>query len=179
MGKELLDINKLRQVHSGAGEPLLAWKWYLRAFPDIAGKTLPTSYCEEVGLPFAQFNQNTKEIAATTLNLPGTSSIDSFEITVFEDQKLSAMDYFLTWKHLVQNPLTGGYNVPAVYWRNLPVTLMNTKNEDIGTSTVYNVWPISISNLALSQENNRVRLNIQMACTAQILRVGQGSSVNT
>lgn len=168
MGKELLDLNKLKQLHSGLREPMQTWKWYLKAFPVIGGRTLPTSYCESVNLPFAQFNTIQKEVAGTTLTFAGTSSIDGFNMTVFEDASASTIGYFQDWQALVQNPRTGGYNVPKYYWKNLEVVLMNTRNEDIATSIIRNAWPISLGEVQLDQTTGRVQMNIQMACTAQI-----------
>lgn len=168
MGKELLDLNKLKQVHSGYREPLQAWKWYVKELPIIGGRTLPTSYCEGINLPFAGFNTDAKEIAGTTVTFAGTSSIDGFEMRMYEDVSASTIGYFLDWQSLVQNPATGGYRLPRYYWKNFDVVLMDNFNRDIATATLRNVWPVMISPIDLGQSGDRVTLSIQMSCTAQI-----------
>lgn len=168
MGKELLNLDKLKQVHSGNREPLQSWKWYIKELPIIGGRTIPTSYCENINLPFAGFNTDSKEIAGTTVVFAGTSSIDGFEMQVYEDVSVSSIGYFLDWQSLVQNPATGGFRVPKYYWKNIDVVLMDNFNRDIATATLRNVWPVMISPIDLAQESNRVILSVQMACTAQI-----------
>jgi hypothetical protein len=164
----ILKIDDLADLHSGDREPFQSWKWSLVSFPEIGGFTLPPSYCEEIGLPFPAFATKQKEIAGTTVTFPGNTSIDSFEMIMYEDSVLSSIAYIQDWQSLVQNPRTGGYRTPSHYWKDFAVELYNNKNEVAATSTIRNVWPISLGNPQLNQETGRLRVNVQFVCTAQI-----------
>lgn len=170
MGKELLALSKLKEMHKGSREPLQSWKWYLKAFPKIGNLVLPTSYCEELGLPFPQFAQNSKEFASTTVTFPGAISIDGFEMVLYEDQAASSMGYVQAWQSMIQNPYTGGYRVPAFYWRDLEAVLMDTRNNDIATAIIKNAWPLGMSSIQLNQAGaERVKISVQMQCTACVI----------
>lgn len=163
-----LAIDDLINERSGDREPLLGFYWKLDAFPSIGGHTLPSSYCEEIDLPFPAFNTQQKELAGTTITFPGNTSIDGFEMTLYVDSLASSIVYIQDWQSLIQNPLTGGYRTPSHYWKDLTVRLHNTKGATTVVSNIKNVWPISISPPRLNQDTNRLQANVQFACTAQI-----------
>lgn len=167
----LISIEDLSSLHSGEREPLQTWKWRLVAFPDIGGYKLPPTYCEEITLPIPAFNTNQKEIAGTTVTFPGNTSIDSFEMVLYEDSVISTLTYMQDWQSIIQNPRTGGYRTPSHYWKDLQVELYNIRNEVVANSLIKNAWPVAVSPPQLNQDGSgRLRLNATFACTAQILR---------
>lgn len=169
-GRDYLQLSALKEIFSGQREPAMQWKWYIESFPDIGGRRLPPPYLESISLPMPMLNTDQKEIAATTVSFPGASSIDSFEMVLKEDVSLSSIGYVQDWQSLVQNPLTGGYRVPAVYWRDFSVKLIDTRNIVYATAEIRNAWPLGASQIQLDQSNEFLKINVQMNCTACIMK---------
>lgn len=168
-GADYLQLSKLKSLLSGDREPLMQWKWYVEEFPEIGGRRLPPPYAESVGLPLPSMSQNTREVAATTLHFPGSSSIDTFEMILYEDQSISSLSYIQDWQSLVQNPRTGGYRVPSIYWKNLQVKLLNNENGVAATALLRNVWPLGASPITLDNSPGSLKINAQFCCSACII----------
>jgi hypothetical protein len=167
---DLLNVDNLMAMHSAEGrQPMMQSKWIVMEFPEIGGVKLPTSYFETLGLPFAAFSLNTKEVATTNINFPGNSSIDSFELQMFEDEFMTTSLYFQSWADTIQNPYTGGYYTPVHYWKNVRIGFMDSQNRIRTESQIRNAWPIMQSQVTFNQENGRLMTSIQMSCTSQRL----------
>lgn len=153
----------------GLADPFTTEKWRIVSLPTIGGVSLSPLACEEIELPFPVYTEKSKEVASTQIHWPHGSSIDGFSSQWGIDQKAALMKYFQSWQTLIQNPYTGGFNLPSAYKKRLRVALFDIKGSVIATSEVRNVWPIGMQSLQLNGTGGRGVMTIQWKCDAQRL----------
>jgi hypothetical protein len=150
---QLTDIAKIKN----RPDPLLAFKWVVVAPYLPFG--LPSTYVESLDLPFNNLSIGDGWYRAATFTyFPSTINISSFNIVLYEDDRATALGWVETWKSKVRNPNTGKYGLPSKYKKDLKVTLLDTNNELVLTTTLQGIWPAETSSWPLGQSNERLTL---------------------
>lgn len=152
----------------GNDDPFFLDKWKVDAFPNTGPILLNPIACEQVNLPFAMFQQKTREIATTTVKWPKTTTVQGFTAQFHVDQKLAVVAYFMQWENLIQNPYTGGFRLPSVYKKNIPITLYDNQGQPIHRHTIKNAWPLGLQELSLQGQGGRAVISVTFECDAII-----------
>lgn len=133
-------------------DPLLSFKWVCSDSSLPFG--LPSHYLESVDLNFE--NIQVAEGAyggATNTYYPGMSDISSINMTFYEDQEASAMQWIWEWKNRIKNFRTGFYKMPGGpdgYKKNMHVSLLDSKNNEIMIVELIGLWPEATSSWSLN-----------------------------
>ena len=138
-------------------DPLLAFKWACVALPgDFA-----VDYVESVDLPFPEIQPKDGLFGAGTYTYyPAFEDISAFDITFYEDSKLSTTKWLKKWFDRIREPNTGAYYLPTHYKQDIVFELMNTRGVTVALVKMGNVWPTGKGNWDLSYTNDD-RLTIQ------------------
>lgn len=147
-------------------DPMWSYLWDID-LPDLPGmKALPREYVEEisVALPSSQdfniFRNGTYSYYATFADV-GTLSLN-----VYEDQRLSASQYFQRWRNLIQN-VDGTFNAPNDYKRTIMVYLLDNDNSKIAYFKITGCFPTTREGHVMnSGASDRHILNITFSITS-------------
>ncbi len=154
-------FDELSSYMSGDKEPWLSNRWRVLNFPTMGGATLSHLVCESMDLPIPQFDVRTKHYGAWSLHFVGGSNVDGFSMQLYVDDAWRSVKYITAWQSCMQNPDTGGFYLPSYYMRDLQIGLYNHKGESILTSTVQDVFPISMSEPALTANSDKLAITVQ------------------
>ncbi len=147
------------KYRSGDNEPIPAYKWICDGLPG----GLHAAYVEEVQLPWVKLNiKNALFAGGKYTYYPGFSDIEQFTIAFHEDSKGTVSRWFQEWQERIKNFKTGVYYLPTNYKRDIPVRLMNIKNETIMIAVMKNCWPITKDQLGLTYTDRAGRLRVSI-----------------
>lgn len=147
-------------------DPLMQSKW--ACVEPTLPLGLPAHYLESVDLPW-----NNIKIGETIYggggytNFPGSHSIGSVNLVLYEDQKATTTQWINAWKAAVQDFDSGFYNLPGDgsvnstgFKKGFNVQLLNTMNEPVMTAKMTGLWPENTSNWTLSySEDGRLTVS--------------------
>lgn len=143
-------------------DPLLSFKWYCETLPSFTkGASLNAKHVEEVDLPFPNIQQKEGIFAGGTYAYyPGYETISAFDMTFYEDCKVTALKYLEDWRKRIRNPERGTFYLPRNFKRHMTFVLVDQTNTKVARVTMYNCWPTARGNLALAYTSNE-RIKIQ------------------
>lgn len=164
----MISLAELEAGSSGKYEPFLSHMWRVAQMPAIGGQSLPVTFVEGVSLPFPTFTERSKAVASTEIYLANGTRTGEFTMQVGIDQFQSAWRYFTDWMNLVQNPYTGGFRLPSVYKKHVPVSLYDVTGKVMVTATVRNCWPTGFNLGELGGAPSIQLGQVQFKCEALI-----------
>lgn len=147
-------------------DPLLSFKWACKNPTLPFG--LPAIYLESVDVPW-----NNIKIGETIYggggysNVAGSHSIGSVNLVLYEDQKMTTLQWVLAWKAKIKDFETGIYGLPGDgseastgYKQALPVQMLDTANTPLCTFLFTGIWPENTNNWTLSYtEDGRITVS--------------------
>ena len=132
-------------------------------------KELGDEYIETISLPFRSYESRQVLRGGTQAAFPSAStSLDNMQITCYGGTDNEALFYFNQWQHLVSyvSPTDGRsrlYNSPAVYKKNITVTLTDNNAISLVNFVYSGCWPVSINTIELGSSDGYVQYIIDIA----------------
>lgn len=132
-------------------------------------KELGDEYIETISLPFRSYESRQVLRGGTQAAFPSAStSLDNMQITCYGGTDNEALFYFNCWQHLVSyvSPTDGRsrlYNSPAVYKKNITVTLTDNNAISLVNFVYSGCWPVSINTIELGSSDGYVQYIIDIA----------------
>ena len=132
-------------------------------------KELGDEYIETISLPFRSYESRQVLRGGTQAAFPSAStSLDNMQITCYGGTDNEALFYFNCWQHLVSyvSPTDGRsrlYNSPAVYKKNITVTLTDNNAISLVNFVYSGCWPVSINAIELGGSDGYVQYVIDIA----------------
>lgn len=155
MTKALTHLDKILNLP----DPMLTFKWVARAMPF----ELPPEYVEAVDLPFMNIGISEGVYTGGRPTFyPGTATISSFNLTLYEDRKGTALKWINAWKLRVRNLETGDCGLPIDYKRDIVVTMLDQKNISIVTARLKGCFPADLTPLNLNYTDGSGRITHQL-----------------
>lgn len=171
-----LDI--LQRRKDAALDPLLDFKWVCTSLP----LGLDPTYVEEIDLPFQQISPKEGLFGAGQYTYhPAFQDISAFDITFYEDSKLSTTSWLLKWFERIRRPSDGAYYLPTNYKFDIQLVLMDTTGATVCEVKLINVWPTARGNWPLSYSGNdrlRVQQNFSVDRSEINIVAGRGGLLN-
>lgn len=147
---------ELMELFHHRADPMFGFKWEAKLQELPFG--LPSHFLESVDLPF-----NNIKIGETIygggkyFNYPGSHSIGTVNLVLYEDQEATATKWITLWKSKIKDMKTGIYKLPgdgtsgsAGYKQPFTVTMLDTRNKRIMDVKLIGMWPESTSNWSLN-----------------------------
>ena len=157
MAKINTSIEILRDRQSAGLDPLLGFKWACTALPG----GLPVDYVEQVDLPFPEIQAKDGLFGAGTFTYyPAFEDISAFDITFYEDSKMSTTKWLKLWFERIRRPKDGAYYLPTYYKHDLKFALADTEGNIIAEAIMLNCWPTGRGNWDLNYSSDD-RLTVQ------------------
>lgn len=139
-------------LQSARPDPLLSFKWVCSDNTLPLG--LPCHYLEAVELPWENVNVGNGVYQNGSMTYyAGASDVTGLNMTFYEDQQATASKWINGWKGLIKNFDTGIYNLPygpGGYKRDMRVSLLDTKNNEILRVELIGIWPEATSAWSLN-----------------------------
>lgn len=137
-------------------DPLLGFKWVCLALPF----GLDVTYVEEVDLGFPKIGQRQGLFGAGTFSYyPAFEEMSAFNITFYEDSKMTTSKWLDAWMRRIRNKDNGTYYLPYEYKRDMLFALMDTSGAIVAEVKMINTWPTERSSWPLAYTNNdRIRV---------------------
>lgn len=158
----ILTIDEFISKREGDQGPLWDWKWHCTSLPF----GFRTDYVETVSLPFPSFNVKPLFGGGTFTYYPGFEEISAFDMQLYEDQKVRAIEWLTMWKGRIRDPDTGAYFLPTNYKYDIGIELLNDKNQSVVKATLKNCWPTQKGNwdLTNSSTNGILKVHQNFSC---------------
>lgn len=160
----MITLEEFEDAYSGEFAPWQTHQWKVESFPMINGKRIPIALAEQVGLPYPQFTERSKNIGSTEIFYAGGSTVGAFSITFGLDQRWRAIRYISEWQELIQNPYTGGFRMPSQYKKDIIVGLYDSQGKRFASGTVRNCWPLGYDGPALDPTPALGQTTVQLKC---------------
>ena len=151
-------------------EPWLSNRWRVVEMPTINNFRLSALVVETLNLPMLGYEARTKHYGSSSMSFVGGQQIDGFSMTLLLDDGWNSVKYITDWFATMQNPNTGGFYLPSYYMKDIKVAIFNNKGEQIVTSTISNVWPLTIGAPELNPQSNKTTVNVEFKCFWQTLK---------
>ena len=149
--KRMTEIEKILNLP----DPMLQFKWVAKYLPF----DLPPEYMENIDLPFNNLSVSEGVfVGGKFLYYPGTHTISSFNISVYEDRNGRALAWINRWKSRVKNFETGAYFLPGNYKRNIIVSQLDQKNNPVTTIKLKGCWPSDTAPMQLNYTDGSARI---------------------
>lgn len=140
-------------------DPMLDFRWVCTSLPNF-GARMPPYYIEAVDIPFPEIQQKEGVFGAGTYSYyPGFITMPSFNITIYEDDRATALKWIEAWRRRIYNREKGTYYLPGQYKRPMRFQLFDNQNDPILEATLWNCWITTTASLALAYTSaNRVAI---------------------
>lgn len=150
-------------------DPLLAFKWVCSVLPG----GLPPDYAEQIDLPFPKIQPKDGLFGAGTYTYyPAFEVISDFNITFYEDSKMSTTKWLQLWFQRIRRPTDGAYYLPTSYKQDMQFLMMDTTGTVIAEITMLNAWPTGRSPWDLNYStDDRIKVQQNFSCDGQDLRI--------
>lgn len=146
-------------------------------------KELGDEYIETISLPFRAYESRQVLRGGTQTAFPSAStSLDNMQITCYGGTDNEALFYFNCWQHLVSyvSPTDGRsrlYNSPAVYKKNITVTLTDNNAISLVNFVYSGCWPVSINTIELGSSDGYVQYIIDIAVDDMQIQAAEIGSI--
>lgn len=146
-------------------------------------KELGDEYIETISLPFRAYESRQVLRGGTQAAFPSAStSLDNIQITCYGGTDNEALFYFNCWQHLVSyvSPTDGRsrlYNSPAVYKKNITVTLTDNNAISLVNFVYSGCWPVSINTIELGSSDGYVQYIIDIAVDDMQIQAAEIGSI--
>ena len=144
---------------------------------------LGDEYIETISLPFRAYESRQVLRGGTQSAFPSAStSLDNMQITCYGGTDNEALFYFNQWQHLVSyvSPTDGRsrlYNSPAVYKKNITVTLTDNNAISLVNFVYSGCWPIAINSVELGSSDGYVQYIIDIAVDDMQIQAAEIGSI--
>lgn len=130
-------------------DPMMSFKWVCSdASLPFA---LPCHYLESVDLNWENIQVASAYYeAGSNSYFPGINDVSAINMTFYEDQLASAMQWIMEWKAAVKDMNTGFYNMPSTYKKDVNISLLDNKNREIMVVKLIGLWPEATSSWSLN-----------------------------
>ncbi len=139
-------------------DPLLSFKWITTYLPF----DMSVSRVEAIDLPMDNIQPGESPfVGGRFYKTPGSHTISSFQLSLYEDRKASALAWIMYWKSQIKDFSTGVYKLPKDFKRPIKVSLLDQKNVTAANVTLKNCWPSDTSPLSLNYTDGSSRIIVQ------------------
>ena len=154
-----MDISKFKGLlGAGGARPnqfrvLLNWPGYVTSVPDREYSLLVTG----AALPASTVNPTLVQYRGREVKLAGERIFDPWTVTIINDTEMSLRKPFEQWMNGMNDlELNTGVLAPTDYQVDLQVEHLDRNDEVLMTYTLYNAFPINMSEIALQYGQNDV-----------------------
>ena len=162
----MITLDQLENCWEQGDGPWLSHQWRVLDFPTIGGLKLDPVLCEEIVLPLPTFGAREKSLGSGTISLAATSSAGQLEMVFGLDNKFRVLKYLNNWDHLIQNPYTGGFRLPSVYMKEIPVGFFSGDGTQVARGVCRNAWPTTYSGIGGERVPSDKPINASFNVTA-------------
>lgn len=152
-------------------DPLLSFKWVCSDATLPFG--LPCHYLEAIEMPWENVQSSPHNEAGRQVHYPGQLELSGLNITLYEDQKGTAMKWITDWKRKVRDPDTNFYGLPYGvdgFKQKMSISLLDTKNNEIMTVLLRGIWPEATSAWSLNYtDSGRLVVSQSLAIDKQMI----------
>lgn len=116
-------------------------------------------------LPASNVDPTIVQYRGREVKFAGERIFDPWNITIINDTTMKLRKQFERWSNLMNNYETnGGSTVPATYYADIQVTQLDRNDAEIRSYVLYNAFPITVGEVALSYGMNNTisEFNIQL-----------------
>lgn len=154
-----MDISKFKGLlGAGGARPnqfrvILNWPGYVTSVPDREFSLLVTG----AALPASTVNPTLVQYRGREVKLAGERIFDPWTVTIINDTEMSLRKPFEQWMNGMNDlELNTGVLAPTDYQVDLQVEHLDRNDEVLMTYTLYNAFPINMSEIALQYGQNDV-----------------------
>lgn len=128
-------------------DPLLLYRWICVELPFY----MDINYVESISLPFPTVDVvDPLYGAGTFFHYPGFVRVDSFSMTMYEDETFVSTKWLMGWIGKIRNYKYGWYNLPTIYKRDMTFALYDNTETEIVQAKIRGCFPTQIANLELN-----------------------------
>lgn len=150
------------------------WRCYLPTIPGENGASsfdesilsVFNYYVEDVSISLPFFSSQDYFRNGTRVYYPTYSDTGTINITFYEDGFMNVTRYLEAWKNLIQNRVTGLYNYPSIYKKEIRVEPLSNIGVPGGTFLVKGAFPTQSQPVSFG------------ANSSEVIKVSQEFSVN-
>ena len=122
-----------------------------------AGASDDSLLVTSAALPASNVNPTIVQYRGREVKFAGERTFDPWTITVLNDTSMKMRQLFERWSNLMNNRNdNGGSLAPATYMCDLEVAQLDRNDTEIRKYTIYNAFPITVSEVALAYSANDV-----------------------
>lgn len=159
-------------------DPLLSFDWSIN-LPTISGIAGLDAHVEEASCSVWQRENTSVFRAGQHYYYPGAMDTTSLTLVLYEDNKANAQKYCYEWLSLVGDPNTGLVNYPAVYRKNISISMQDAAQNTIATLIYYGCWPGDMGDITLqSATSERVRVTLKLMVNGMSINFASGVPLN-
>lgn len=154
-----MDISKFKGLlGAGGARPnqfrvILNWPGYVTSVPDREFSLLVTG----AALPASTVNPTLVQYRGREVKLAGERIFDPWTVTIINDTEMSLRKPFEEWMNGMNDlEANTGVLTPTDYQADLQVEHLDRNDEVLMTYTLYNAFPINMSEIALQYGQNDV-----------------------
>lgn len=108
-------------------------------------------------LPASNVNPTVVQYRGREVKFAGERIFDPWTISIMNDSSMKLRDKFEKWSNLMNNRLNnGGLLSPSAYQTDLTVEQLDRNDTSIRSYTIYNAFPINVSEISLGYGQNDV-----------------------
>ncbi len=155
-------------------DPHLSFDWTI-VLPNDPGSLF--TYVEEATSPVWMWTGTDAVFrGGQSMYYPERLDTTTLELVFYEDRLFSASSYIQTWMNQVGSPLTGLYNYPNAYKKNITITAQDAAQNPIATLVYYGCWPTDMGSYSFqSATSERTRISAKIAVDGMSLQIGSSS----
>ena len=122
-----------------------------------AGSSDDSLLVTSAALPASNVNPTIVQYRGREVKFAGERTFDPWTITVMNDTSMKMRRIFEAWSNLMNNRVdNGGALAPATYMCDLDVAQLDRNDATIRKYSIYNAFPITVSEVALAYSANDV-----------------------
>jgi len=128
-------------------------------FPALvgAGSSDDSLLVTSAALPASNVNPTIVQYRGREVKFAGERTFDPWTITILNDTTMRLRQLFESWSNLMNNYVdNGGSLAPASYMCDLEVTQLDRNDAELRKYTIFNAFPITVSEVGLAYSANDV-----------------------
>jgi hypothetical protein len=135
-----------------------------------------TAFCEKTELPGYQFQTDVHRIHGPSFKFPHMPEWSDVTMTFIVGADMEEKYFFDAWQFMVMDPGSNNFNYRSEYAVDVTIVSYDETNTDNYDITLVSAYPVSVSPIAYSYEDNNTIAKIQVTFTYKYGKPYEGAS---
>lgn len=152
--------------------------WFAYNVPDYDAVYRLTAFCQKSTLPGYQYQADSQRIYGPSWKVPHAPEWADVTMEFLMGTDMNEKYFFEAWQYMVMDPISNNFNYLKDYAADVCIVSIDDFDTPQYATWLINAWPISISPIDLSMDNNDSVMRLQVTFTYKYASWFSGSQRN-